>query len=305
MASVQTHEQLASAPTEPMLHALAERVGRLEALDGPAEGVARKVRGLLDPGPVKDAISGAWLGHALHPLLTDIPIGSWSSAAMLDLFGGERSRAAVERLIGIGILAAVPTAMTGTSDWADTTPADDTVRRIGAVHAVANTAALALYGGSLAARRRGRHGRGVLLGLAGLGALTVGGHLGGHLSYDKGVGVNQTAFRALPEDWTPTVSDGEVREGEATAASAGDIDVILARHEGRVYALADRCTHRSGKLSQGTVSDGCVTCPLHGSVFRLSDGGVVRGPAGAPEPAFDVRVDEGTVYVRAARAGAR
>jgi len=173
------------------------------------------------------------------------------------------------------------------------------VRRIGAVHAVANTAALLLYVGSLRARRRGRHGRGVALGLMGVGALAAGGHLGGHLSYDKGVGVNQTAFDALPEEWTSTVPEDEVREGEATRASAGDVAILLSRHEGRVYALADRCTHRGGSLADGPLADGCVTCPLHGSIFRLADGAVVRGPAGAPEPAFAVRIEDGTVDVRA------
>ncbi len=289
----------AAAPSRPRLHVLAERVGDIESLDRPAEAVATKVREALDPGPVKDALSGAWLGHALHPLLTDIPIGTWSSATMLDLFGGRRARPAVERLIGIGVLAAVPTAVTGTSDWADTTLADASVRRIGAVHAVANTAALLLYVGSLRARRRGRHGRGVALGLMGVGALAAGGHLGGHLSYDKGVGVNQTAFDALPEEWTSTVPEDEVREGEATRASAGDVAILLSRHEGRVYALADRCTHRGGSLADGPIADGCVTCPLHGSIFRLADGAVVRGPAGAPEPAFAVRIEDGTVDVRA------
>ncbi|MDQ4023993.1 MAG: hypothetical protein M3217_00660 [Actinomycetota bacterium] len=78
----------AGRPDQPRLYALAERVGAIDGLDDPAEAVARKVRRLLDPGPVKDAISGAWLGHALHPLLTDIPIGTWSSAAILDLVGG-------------------------------------------------------------------------------------------------------------------------------------------------------------------------------------------------------------------------
>ncbi|MDQ3318885.1 MAG: Rieske 2Fe-2S domain-containing protein [Actinomycetota bacterium] len=289
----------AAAPSRPRLHVLAERVGDIESLDRPAEAVATKVREALDPGPVKDALSGAWLGHALHPLLTDIPIGTWSSATMLDLFGGRRARPAVERLIGIGVLAAVPTAVTGTSDWADTTLADASVRRIGAVHAVANTAALLLYVGSLRARRRGRHGRGVALGLMGVGALAAGGHLGGHLSYDKGVGVNQTAFDALPEESTSTVPEDEVREGEATRASAGDVAILLSRHEGRVYALADRCTHRGGSLADGPLADGCVTCPLHGSIFRLADGAVVRGPAGAPEPAFAVRIEDGTVDVRA------
>ena len=299
MTASQPREWSAGDPDRPYLHRLAERIGELSPLDGPAEAVAGKARGLLSPGAVKDAVSGTFLGHPLHPLLTDLPIGTWTSATLLDLVGGRRSEEASERLIAAGIVAAMPTAMTGTSDWADTTLADASVRRIGAVHAVSNVAALLLYGASLASRRRGRRGRGVLLGLAGMGALTVGGHLGGHLSYDKGVGVQQTAFEGLPQDWTPTVAEDEVREGEATRAAAGDVQVMLARHEGRIHALADRCTHRGGSLSDGTVENGCVTCPLHASVFRLADGAVVQGPAGSPEPAFDVRVEDGTVEVRA------
>ena len=286
-------------PGSAVHHRLAERFGELEVLDAPAEAWAKKVRGLLGPGAVKDAISGTFLGHPLHPLLTDLPIGTWTSATLLDLIGGAGSRDAADRLVAAGIAAAIPTAITGTSDWADSTPADDTVRRIGAVHAVSNVAALALYGASLAARRRGRRGRGVLLGLAGMGALSIGGHLGGHLSYEKGVGVQQTAFRHLPEEWTSTVPEVEVTENAATHASAGDVEVVLARYEGRIYALANRCTHRGGSLADGELEGGCVTCPLHGSMFRLSDGAVMRGPATSPEPALDVRIENGTVQVRA------
>ena len=194
MSVSQNEEWEAGTPTRPYMHRLAERFGELEILDAPAEAWAKTVRRLLGPGAVKDAISGTFLGHPLHPLLTDLPIGTWTSATLLDLIGGRGSRDAADRLVAAGIAAAIPTAITGTSDWADTTPADDTIRRIGAVHAVSNVAALALYGASLAARRRGRRGRGVLLGLAGMGALGVGGHLGGHLSYEKGVGVQQTVF---------------------------------------------------------------------------------------------------------------
>jgi nitrite reductase/ring-hydroxylating ferredoxin subunit/uncharacterized membrane protein len=299
VAASQTTPAPAGPPDRPRLHRLAERVGELSIIDGPAENVARRVRGLLEPGAVKDAVSGTFLGHPLHPLLTDIPIGSWTSATILDVVGGEGSQQAAKRLIAVGIAAAVPTSMTGTSDWADTTPADDTVRRIGAVHAISNVTALVLYGASLGARRRGRHGRGVLLGMAGLGALGVGGHLGGHLSYDKGVGVQQTAFRDVPEEWTATLSDEDLQEGEPTRASAGDLPVVLVRHESRIHVLADRCTHRGGSLSEGTIEDGCIKCPLHNSLFRLTDGAVMRGPAGSPEPALDVRVIDGTVEVRA------
>ena len=156
--------------TRPRLHHLAERVASATALDGPAEAVAKTIREAIPRGPVKDTLSGTWLGHALHPFLTDLPIGTWTSAAVLDVVGGRAGRPAARRLIATGILAAVPTAASGLNDWADTTPKSDPVRRVGAVHAVANVTALALYAASFAARSRGRHGRGVAFGFAGIGA---------------------------------------------------------------------------------------------------------------------------------------
>src|SRR3954470_22209028 len=207
--------------TRPRLHHLAERVGAATSLDGPAEAVAGWIRGIVPRGPVKDVLSGTPLGHALHPFLTDLPIGTWTSATLLDLVGGRAAQPAAERLIASGILAAVPTAASGLNDWADTTPADDSVRRVGAIHAVANVAALALYTASLAARRRDNHGRGVALGLAGIGALTLGGHLGGHLSYAKAVGVDRTAFEAGPEEWEDVYEDTTLPEGELRRAEVG------------------------------------------------------------------------------------
>ena len=150
----------------PRAHALSERIGSLSALDGPAAAISKQVRGAIGPGPVKDALSGTWLGHALHPLLTDIPIGTWVSSLLLDAFGGRESRDASRRLIGAGIIASVPTAITGMTEYADSEPGHDAVRRIGALHAVANVAALSLYGASFAARRRGAHATGVMFGAA-------------------------------------------------------------------------------------------------------------------------------------------
>ena len=289
-----------SAPAErPVLHRLAEEVGRAAALDGPAEAVAGAVRGAIPRGPVKDALSGTPLGHAIHPLFTDIPIGTWTASTLLDVVGGRDSRPASERLIAIGVLAAAPTAATGLNDWADTTPASDSVRRIGAVHAVANVAALGLYAASWAARRRGRHGRGVALGLAGLGALAVGGHLGGHLSYSKAVGVDQTALERRPQDWTVVFDDAALPEGALRSASLHDQTILLARVNGVVHALSDRCAHRGGALHEGTLVDGCVECPLHGSRFRLEDGSVERGPSAYPQPRFETRVSDGRIAVRA------
>jgi nitrite reductase/ring-hydroxylating ferredoxin subunit/uncharacterized membrane protein len=286
--------------TRPRLHHLAERVGTVTALDGPAEAVAKWVRGTVPRGPVKDALSGTPLGHVLHPLLTDLPIGTWTSATLLDLVGGRAARPASARLIATGLLAAVPTAASGLSDWADTTPASDSVRRVGAVHAIANVAALGLYAASLAARRSDRHGRGVVLGLAGAGALSVGGHLGGHLSYAKGVGVDMTAFEDAPADWTEVYDDGALPEGELRSAELGGQKLVLARLRGEVHALADTCAHRGGALSDGEIVGDCVECPLHGSRFRFDDGSVERGPSAYPQPVYETRVAGGRIAVRAA-----
>src|SRR4051794_28300992 len=285
--------------TRPRLHHLAERVGSAAALDGPAEAVAKWVRGIVPKGPIKDTLSGTPLGHALHPFLTDLPIGTWTSASLLDVVGGRAARPASERLITAGILAAVPTAASGLNDWADTTPASDEVRRVGAIHAVANVAALGLYTASLAARRSDRHGRGVALGLAGIGALTVGGHLGAHLSYAKAVGVDQTAFAQAPDEWTDLLDDAALPEGELRRAEVDGQAIVLARVRGEVHALADRCAHRGGSLSEGELSGECVECPLHGSVFSLADGSVGRGPSAYPQPVYDVRVANGRIAVRA------
>jgi nitrite reductase/ring-hydroxylating ferredoxin subunit/uncharacterized membrane protein len=286
--------------TRPRMHHLVERIGAAAALDGPASALAGWVRGAVPRGPVKDALSGTPLGHALHPLLTDLPIGTWTSAAILDVVGGRAARPDSRRLIAAGLLAAIPAAATGFNDWADTASADDGVRRVGAVHAVANVTALALHAASLAARRGGRHGRGVALGMAGIGALAVGGHLGGHLSFAKGVGVDRTAFEALPDEWTDVLGDAELAEGRLRGASANGQPIVLVRLRGRVHALADHCVHRGGSLSEGELVGDCLQCPLHGSRFRLEDGSVERGPAAYPQPVFDVRVERGRIAVREA-----
>ncbi len=296
-----SQEWRAGEPASPALHEVAERLGKLEVLDTPAQKVADLVSSRLGRSRFGDVLAGTWLGHALHPFLTDLPIGTWTSATLLDLFGGPESDSASDRLVAFGLAAAVPTAVTGLTDWADTTKSDENVRRIGFVHAWANTAALVCFGASLAARRRGDRGRGKVLGLVGMGALTVGGHLGGHLSYSKGVGVDQATFEKRSTDWTVALADAALGEGEAKAVDVGGVGVLVTRQDGRVFALSDRCTHRGGPLHQGEFSGGCVTCPWHGSTFRLEDGSVERGPSAYPQPVYDVRVRNASIEVRARR----
>ncbi len=298
MENESTQKRANGRPLQPVMHDLPERVGRLAGLDAPAKTVAQAGQA-IPAGPVKDALAGTWLGHALHPFLTDFPIGSWTSATLLDLLGGDESAPAADRLVALGIAASLPTAATGLVDWADTTRSDAEVRRIGLVHAGANVAALVLFSASLAARRSGNRTRGKLLGLAGMGALTVGGHLGGHLSYAKGVGVDQTTFEVRPTDWRPAVAEAALGEGERRVVDVDGAAVLLVRDEGRIHALANRCCHRGGPLGDGEVSEGSVTCPWHGSTFRLEDGSVLRGPAAYPQPVYEVRVEDGTIQVRA------
>jgi nitrite reductase/ring-hydroxylating ferredoxin subunit/uncharacterized membrane protein len=285
-------------PAKPRVTRLLRDLERAASLDPPAKAVGKYVRSLLGPGPLKDGLSGTWLGHPLHPVLTDLPIGTWTSATILDVAGGEDAGPAADRLIAIGIAAALPTAVSGWSDWADSEAASDGVRRIGMVHAVSNVAALGLYAASLVARARGRRGRGVALGLAGAGALATGGMLGGDLAYAKGVGVDQAAFARPIEDWTPVASTGDVREGSPLRAEADGQAVVLVRRAGRVHALVNRCVHRGGSLHEGELVDGCIECPLHGSRFSLEDGSVERGPAPYPQPVFEVREIDDRVEVR-------
>ena len=285
----------------PRAHALSERIAAIAALDEPAATIAKKIRDVMPAGGgIKDLLSGVQLGHALHPLMTDLPIGAWTSATILDLVGGEASRPAAQKLVGIGLAAAAPTAWTGWSDWADTEPGNPTVRRLGIVHAAANGTAALLYGLSLAARRRGAHTTGVLFGLAGAGAMGAGGWLGGDLVLARGVGVNQTAFDAEPSDWTAVLDASMLGDDRPTAAMAGELALMIVKREGRVYAMADRCAHRGGPLHEGELEGDCIACPWHGTLFRLEDGSVERGPSAYPQPVYEARLHDGRVEVRAA-----
>ncbi|MDT4939006.1 MAG: hypothetical protein QOG80_2677 [Pseudonocardiales bacterium] len=155
-----------------------------KALDVVAEGIQRVLRPALGRPAVQRVLSGAPLGHRLHPALVAVPIGSWVAASMLDVTPG--NRAAAQRLVGFGCLTALPAAAAGATDWLETTGPD---RRTGLVHAALNDLALATYIASWRSRRRGHGVRGPVLALAGSGLLAAAGWLGGHLAYSRGVGV--------------------------------------------------------------------------------------------------------------------
>jgi nitrite reductase/ring-hydroxylating ferredoxin subunit/uncharacterized membrane protein len=273
------------------LDRIATTIENLSALD-PAAAAVQKVSGALPPGRLKDLLSGTDLGHPVHPLLVTLPIGAFGSAVALDLTG---DRVAARRLIGLGLLATLPAAATGASDWSDTTGAE---RRVGLVHVALNTVAAGAFATSWLLRRS--PGRGKTSALLGLGALGASGWLGGHLSYAMGVGVDTTAFSRPPGDWTDTCAETDLADGGPHAFTAAGVPVLLIRRPDGIQAILNRCTHRGAPLDEGPVVDGCIECPWHGSRFRLADGMVQRGPASRPQPVLQTRVEGGRVQVRRA-----
>jgi nitrite reductase/ring-hydroxylating ferredoxin subunit/uncharacterized membrane protein len=268
----------------------------IEALDPIGKALGKAVRSVVKPRAVKETLSGSWLGHPLHPVLTDVTIGSFTSAVLLDWLGGRDSRPAARRLLGIGLVSAAPVVASGASDWADTEVASDAACRIGLVHAAGNAVAASLFAASYAARRRGADGR--ALALAGSATLTAGAYLGGHLSFAEGVGVDHTAFEDAPEDWTDAVADGDLAEGQMRCVDVEGTMVMVARTGGDLFALSDSCSHRGGPLHEGEIQNGTVVCPWHASVFDLRDGALIHGPAAYPQPAWDTRVRAGRIEVR-------
>lgn len=286
--------RLEKTPLEPLIR----KVESLSALDTPGKAAGRTVRGAIPSGKPKDLLSGTLLGHAVHPMLTDLVIGSFMSATLLDLLGGGEARKASERLIALGIAAYPPTALTGVNDWADTEPADERVRRAGLIHAGSNAVALGMYGASLMARRRGSRGSGFLFSLAGACVLMTGGYLGGHLSLRRGAGPDQTVFDPGPTDWTPAAEASHLRDRKPTRVIVEDTPVLLLRDGDEIFAIHDRCSHRGCSLSEGTLEGEEIVCVCHGSRFDRRTGAVQGGPASAPQPAFQVRRRDGVVEVR-------
>lgn len=284
-------------PLEPFVRAIESA----EVLDPVAQTAGKTVRGVLSGGPLKDALSGTWLGHAVHPMLTDVVIGSFTAASVLDLLAPGDDGVAAERLIALGLAAYAPTAAAGANDWADSEPVDDTVRRTGLVHAACNALGATLYAASWRARRRGARGRGATLGFAGLTVMAAGGYLGGHLSLNKGVGPDQTVFDPGPTDWTPAADASQLPDGRPTRVVVGDTPVLLLRDGELIFAIHDRCSHRGCSLSEGEVEGEEIVCGCHGSRFDRRNGAVRGGPASSPQPAFQVRVEDGVVQVRRLR----
>jgi nitrite reductase/ring-hydroxylating ferredoxin subunit/uncharacterized membrane protein len=278
-------------------------VDRFAASQRWADPLAKRLQPLIKRAVsaprVHDFLDGVWLGAPLHPPLTDVPVGAWTTALLLDTgsaLSGDRDLAvAADRALAVGTLAAVPTALTGLNDLRDLSGQS---RRIAMVHALANVVGLSLSTASLAYRRTGRHG--LARGLSGLGYLTssVAAHLGGQLSFALGIRVNRTMGEAVPKSFVAVLDEAELRSDELRRVDVDGVPVMLARSQaGEVCALANTCTHLGGPLAEGSREGDTVTCPWHGSRFDIRTGAVVEGPAVFQQPRLETRVREGKIEV--------
>lgn len=183
------------ADPHPLPVTFARRLEQSTALDTPVRLVQPLVDVLLADKARADALQGIWLGHSVHPLLVMVPIGSWTSATVLDLAGGRDSRKAAQLLVGLGVLSFPTAALTGWAEWGGAAR-EQRDKRVGVVHAVSNVAAASLFAASWKARRRDRYVRGVALGLVGHAAVGLGGFLGGHLTEARKVASRHPEFEA-------------------------------------------------------------------------------------------------------------
>lgn len=272
-------------------------------LDAVAEPLSHAIRHAYESaGPAgqraKNALHGVWLGHPLHPVFTDLPVGAWTTGLVLDAVGaasGDRSMdRAADVAIAVGLVGALGAAVTGLTDWSETSGRS---RRTGLVHGLLNIAATALYATAYALRRNGSRSTGQGCALAGYTVAMASAYIGGDLVYDERIGVTHAAIEE-PEEFTVAAQTAELPDNSMKRADVGEGDVLLVRQRGRVCALAHPCSHMGGPLSEGTLKDGSVVCPWHGSEFGIDDGHVINGPATQNQPTLDVRESGGQIEVK-------
>lgn len=282
-----------------MIRRLVVRI--LDAQTGWARPLGGAIQALLKWifGPLrwlKDFLNGVWLGHALHPLITDVPVGVFTLAVVFDIFALEQAATVA---VGFGILAMLGAALAG---WADYTDTDGKARDYGTVHQVLMVTALVLYAVSLWLRlggAAGSHATAVGISWVGYLLVAVGAYVGGELVYSLGNMVDRHAFRSGGSRWT-ALDVTEIPDGTLTKAKAGAQTLVVVRRGDRIQALHDVCAHAGCSLAEGKLVGDVVECACHGSRYRLADGHVVRGPSTFDQPAYEARAENGRIEVRQA-----
>lgn len=262
---------------------------KLSWLDPVAESVQERAQSLFDLKPLrprlKSLLNGTPFRHRLHPMLVDVPVGAWTTSLYLD------------GLALLSIAGALPAVWSGMADWVDTR---GSLRRHGAAHALLNSPVLSCYSISPAARLRNSHSHGLALAssAAGFAALTVSAAIGGDMVYNRGLNIPAPPEPEIPRDYIDVLAGSELAAGKPRYVEAGELPVFLVRDDaGTLHALQHWCPHAGGPLSEGEFEDGVITCPWHGSRFKVADGRPVRGPATTPLPVYGVRERAGRILV--------
>ena len=250
---------------------------------------------------LRNFLNGTWLGEPLHVVLTDLPIGAWTAAMVFDLLDLIVDRPefalAADASIGIGLAGAAGAAITGITDWSDVDPP---ARRLGLVHGLVNVGGTALFAISLLLRSKKHRRSGRVASVLGYAVMSYAAHLGGKLVYEHRVGVDRTDGQVLPDRFVAVLPESQLADDKPTKAMVQGVPILLVRRAGRIFAMADTCSHFGGPLSDGKLVDNCIECPYHASQFDLEDGHVVNGPAVHPQPCFEIRMHDGQIEVRSA-----
>ena len=279
-------------------------VDAMPFLDGVSESIQPKVREAVEAGgtTARNILDGVWFEAPLHPVLTDVPIGSWTAALVFDgldaLSGSRAMRNAADASLAFGVASGFAAAAVGLSDWRYLSGGS---RRMGMAHALFNGGGLALNVASLALRATGRRNAGRLAFLAGYSLNGMGAHLGGELSYKYGLRVDRNAFeKSGPDEFTPVIPEDELPQDGVLRVEAEGARVLLSRSsDGEVCAIAATCNHFGGPLEEGEREGDTIICPLHQSRFDLCSGEVIDGPAVFPQSRYEARVRDGKIEVKA------
>ncbi len=288
-------------PVRNIVGELVENQTWLDTLATPFQNWLAKAFGKQgDPQYVaKDILNGTWLGHPLHPVLVSLPLGAWSATALCDLIALSSEdpgmALAADVTLAIGLAGAFGSAVTGITQWSDI---DSTDRRVGLLHGLLNGGATVLNSASALLRLSGQRRTAVALSTTGYLVSLFSAYLGGELVYGKGIGVNHVAFEGGSDEFVPVLKAQDLQEGKLTRVDAAGIPAVLLRQGKTIFAIAATCSHLGGPLAEGTLEDGVVQCPWHGSCFRMSDGSIVHGPATYAQPTFAVRVRNGDIELR-------
>ena len=256
----------------------------------------------------KDLLNGVWLGHPLHPVVTDVPIGAWTMSQVFDVLsmarGGDHSLdSASDITLGMGIVAALGAAVTGLNDWSDIDTGSR--RRIGIAHGLLNVAGLTLNLGSLAIRLGGgNRGFARMLSTGGYLITALAAFVAGELIFNLGTSINRNAFVEGPRKFADIAAVDEIQEGKMQKFTAGGNPVVVVKHDDGIHAFGGTCSHLGCNLWKGNLEGHILTCQCHGSQFDITDGHLVHGPATAPIPSYEVQTQDGRLQVRLKQAEA-